>query len=252
MHNLVAFFESVTNGATLENLNPVTDALVTVTANGRIQLPMDMRLGAVQVLSPNITRARINTPSFRLIALPEIFPTSASGTQEANPPVMWTGWDRLIVPRNDEVGIEISRAGADAQNSFAGLWLSDRFVPAPGGPVTVLRATASVTLTVGTWVQANLTFDQTLPFGRYAVIGMHVECNDCVFARLTFPGNIQYRPGVPALDVATGYVNPQGFRMGAFGLFGEFNSTAQPGAEFLGMAAGAETPVVLLDIIKIG
>lgn len=252
MHNLVAFYASVAQNAALSNLTPVTDPLVTVTANSRVIFPADYRIGAIQGLIVDGSRMRLNTPSMRNIALPELYPIKITADQGTNPVMIGPIWDRMMIPRNDEVGIDVSRAGAGAGDCYAALWVAPQFRPAPNGPVFTMRATASVTLTNGTWVASTLTFDQTLPYGRYAVVGLHVECNDGVFARLTFPGQTQFRPGVPCVEAYGSYTNPQMFRYGAFGLFGEFDSTAQPGMEFLGNVAGAETPTVLLDLVKTG
>lgn len=251
MHNLVAFFKSVAQDAALDNITPVTDPLVTVTANNRVIFPADYMVGAAHVSNLSATRARINTPSFRMIALPEIYPIDDTAAVDVNPPIDGPYWGTLRIPKNDEVGIDISRGGAGAADAFAALWVAERFVPAPQGPIFPMRFTAAVTLTAGTWVQTSLTFDQTLPYGRYAVVGMHVVCNDGMYMRLTFPGQTQYRPGIPCVEAIGDYVNPQVFRKGNFGLFGTFDSTAQPGAEFLGDTAGAETPAGILDLIKV-
>lgn len=252
MHNLVAFYKSVAQDAVLDNLTPVTDPLVTVTANNRVIFPMDYLIGAVQLFGANVQRGRINSPSFRTIALPEIYPVKITADQGTNPVLMLPGWGNFRIPRNDEFGIDVSHGGAGAEDVFAGIWVTDQYRPAPTGPVYTMRATATIVLTVGTWVQGSLTFDQVLPYGRYAVVGMQATVNDGVYARLTFPGNSQYRPGVPCVEAVGSYVNPQTFRFGAFGSFGVFDSTAQPGVEVLGNVAGSEACVFLLDIMKVG
>lgn len=251
MHTLVGFYASVANGAALVNLTPVTDPLVTLTANNRYIFPDDYYIGAAYAFIPNGSRWRLNTPSMRTIALPELYPLNIGTVVPSNPPVVGPIWGTTRVPRNDEVGFDVSRAGAAPADCFGALWVAPRMVPAPQGPVYTMRATASITLTDGTWVAAQLTFDQVLPYGKYAVVGLFVQSAAGVLARLTFPGQTQFRPGVP-VNIATGdYINPQMFRYGNFGLFGIFDSTAQPGIEMIGSAAGAQTPVALLDLVKV-
>lgn len=251
MHNLIAFFKNVAQDAALDNLTPVTDALVTVTANNRVIFPMDYRIGAINAVILDGSRMRINTPSLRNVALPEVYPIKITAEQGTNPVMVGPMWNTLTIPRNDEFGFDVSRAGAGAGDCYAGLWVSDAFRPAPGGPIITIRATSTIVLTNGTWVQGALTFDQTLPYGRYACVGMQATCGDAMYARLTFPGQTQYRPGVPCVEAFGSYVNPQMFRMGNFGLFGQFDSTAQPGLEVLGHTAGSEAGVYLLDLIKV-
>lgn len=250
MFNLVAMFANVAQNADLTNLTPVTDPLVTV-QNSRFIFPFQADIGCMLVNIPDGSRARINTPSMRSVALPEIYPTKVTAENGTNPPIQGPMWGTLRIPMNDEFGIDVSRAGAGAADCYAGLWYAPSRTPAPGGPVITLRTTATLTLTVGTWVVGNLTFDQALPYGRYAVVGMQATVGDAMFARLAFPGQTQYRPGVPVVEAYGSYVNPQVFRMGEFGLFGVFDSTAQPLIEVLGHTAGAEAGVYLLDLIKI-
>jgi hypothetical protein len=252
MHNLVAFYGSVAQDAVLVNLPPVSDPLVTISANNRVIFPMDYRIGCLQVVGEAVQRARLNSPSFRLIALPEIYPLKVTAEQGTNPVLMLPSWQSMSIPRNDETGIDVSHGGAGANDVFAALWVTGQFVPAPSGPVYTMRATATLTLTAGTWVGGTLAFDQVLPYGRYTVVGMQATVGDAMYARLTFPGNVQFRPGVPVVEAVGSYVNPQQFRFGAFGSFGTFDSTAQPGIEVLGHTAGAEAGVYLLDLIKVG
>lgn len=251
MFNLVACYASVAQDAALTNLTPVTDPLVTI-QNSRFIFPSNVEIGAVLVNVPDGSRARINTPSLRNIALPELYPAKITAENGTNPPLVGPMWGTLRIPQNDEFGIEVSRAGAGAADSFAGIWYAPGRTPAPQGPIITMRATATIVLTVGTWVAGALTFDQSLPYGRYAVVGMTAIVGDAMFARLAFPGQTQYRPGVPVVEAYGSYVNPQVFRMGAFGLFGQFDSTAQPLVEVLGHTAGSEAGVYLLDLIKIG
>lgn len=251
MFNLVAFFKSVAQDAALDNITPVSDPLVTISANNRVIFPEDYQVLAAHGNLPDATRFRLNTPSMRIIALPELYPFKPSAAAGTNPPLVLPGDTAIRIPRNDECGLDVSRGGAEAANCYAGLWVAPRRMPAPVGPIYTMRATASLTLTAGTWVGGTLTFDQILPFGRYAIVGMQATVNDGMYARLTFPGQTQYRPGVPCVEAVGDYINPQVFRYGAFGLFGYFDQTAQPGIEVLGDTAGAETPVILLDLVKV-
>lgn len=250
MHNLVAMYASVAQDAALTNLTPVTDPLITV-QNSRFIFPTQVEIGCILANIPDGSRVRINTPNLRSIALPEVYPVKTTAENGTNPPIQGPMWGTLRIPMNDEFGLDVSRAGAGAADCFAAIWYAPARTPAPGGPIISLRATFTATLTVGTWVNSALTFDQSLPYGKYACVGMQSTCGDAMFTRLAFPGQTQYRPGVPNIEAYGSYVNPQVFRMGQFGLFGVFDSTAQPSVEVLGHTAGAESGVVLLDLIKV-
>lgn len=62
MHNLVAFYESITNGSTYTAVNAVTDQSQTVSANGAFIFPANQRILGAHVSGVNLTAARINTP----------------------------------------------------------------------------------------------------------------------------------------------------------------------------------------------
>lgn len=250
MHNLVALFANVAQNAALTNLTPVTDALVTV-QNSRFLFPMEAQIGAMNFVIPDGSRVRMNTPTYRTIALPEVYPVKITAEQGTNPVMVGPMWNTLRIPRADEFGIDVSRAGAGAADCFGAIWYAPGFTPASQGPVITMRTTATITLTVGTWVAGNLTFDQAVPNGQYEVVGMQATCGDAMYARLIFPGGINFRPGVPCVEAYGSYTNPQMFRHGNFGSFGRFVSTAQPLIEVMGHTAGAEAGEYLLDLIKV-
>lgn len=251
MFNLVAFYKSQANGVTYDALTAVTDQSQTVSANGKYIFPSNQRVIASHVTGVNLTAARINSPSLRSFLLPEIDPTNAAATIPTRPPIVVYGEGGPTVLRNEEVVVETSRGGADAQPVAAGLWVTDRVVAAPRGPAFTAVASTTNTLVAGSWTLSTLTFNQTLPAGEYAVVGARCVIGDALFARLVFPGMNQYRPGCTVDLAYTSFVQPDYFRRGAVGLWGKFISTAQPNIEVFGLVAGAETGAVYLDLIKL-
>lgn len=251
MHTLAALYKSVANGATYDDLTAVTDQALTVSANGKYILRNDQRIRLSHVSGVNLTAARIDAPSLRAFLLPEIDPTNPAATIPTRPPVVDYGDGGPLILRNEELTVEVSRGGADAQPVFAGLWITDKPTPAPRGQQFTALATGSNTLVLGGWSLGQLTFNQTLPAGRYAVTGLRVVCGDAAFARLVFPGQNDYRPGCIVDSAYSNFVQPSYFRNGALGKFGEFESTAQPSLEVFGLVAGAETLAAYLDLIRI-
>lgn len=251
MHTLVAFYESITNGSTNVEVNGVLDQSMTLDAANRFQSPWLGQVRAAHVHGVNLSAARINAPSLRTIALPEIYPAAPAADIAANtgPIVMGDRGPRLQ-PQESFI-IEVSRAGADAQPVLGALWISPQIIPAAAGPAITVRATASPTIVAGSWVLASITFDQVLPAGTYEVVGLAVVCNDCSYARLVYPGVSQFRPGVVVQDAYGDYPWTPEFRFGRFGSFGRFVHNAPPSIEFLGDTAGAESAVVYLDVIKV-
>lgn len=251
MHGIAAFYESQTNGVTYDALSVVVDQSLTPAQSQGYQFPKNYRVLAAFVMGVNLTAARINSPSLRNFVLPEITPGLPSATVTTRPPITDYRGQGPVVLANESVVVETSRGGADAQPVLAALWITDRFTPAPGGQIFTCVATTTNTLIAGAWTLSALTFNQTLPSGRYAVVGMEVVCGDAAMARLVFPGQNQWRPGC-VVDLAYGnIITPPIFRYGYMGMFGEFMNTAQPQVEIFGLVAGAETATVYLDLIKV-
>lgn len=251
MHTLAAFYKSVTNGSVYDDLTAVTDQALTVSANGKYILRNDQRILKAHVSGINLSAARIDAPSLRAFMLPEIEPANAAATIPTRPPIVDYGSHGPLILRNEELTIEVSRAGADAQPVFGALWITDRVTPAPSGQQFTSVATGSNTLIAGQWNLNQLTFNQTLPAGEYAVTGLRVVCGDAAFARLVFPGQNDYRPGCTVDSAYTNFTQPDYFRKGAMGLLGKFVSTAQPSLEVFGLVAGAESLTAYIDLIRL-
>jgi hypothetical protein len=127
------------------------------------------------------------------------------------------------------------------------VWLSDGPQAPISGNIFTIRATSAITLSSGIWVNGNLTFNQVLPAGRYAVVGMRVRGANLVAARLVFPAQF-HRPGVLAV-ASIGNVDPYWPRFGRMGSFGEFENTVPPTLDALGVTDTVQT--LLLDLIQV-
>lgn len=251
MHGIAAYYESQTNGSVYDPLAVVVDQSLTPAQSQGYQFPKNMRLLASFAMGINLTAARVNSPSLRNFILPEIIPTVAAATVPTRPAIVDYRQQGPTVLANESVVVETSRGGADAQPVTGAFWFTDRFTPAPGGPVFTATASFTNTLIAGNWTLSALTFNQTLPAGQYAVVGLDVTCGDSALARLVFPGQNMWRPGCVTNLAYGNLIQPPIFRNGYMGLFGTFFNTAQPQLEVFGLVAGAETGAAYLDLIKI-
>lgn len=252
MHGIAAFYETQTNGLTYDPLNVVVDQSLTPAQSQGYIFPANYRVLGAFVMGANVTAARINAPSLRQLALPEIYPALASATVTSRPPFVDYNQQGPIIMQNEAVVIETSNGGGAPAVVHGALWITDRFTPAPGGQIFTLVATATITLVAGAWTLGTLTFNQTLPTGEFTVVGMECIFPTSSIARLVFPGQNQWRPGC-LIDLAYGnMVQPSYFRMGRMGMFGKFRNTAQPQVEVFGLTAGAQTGTIMIDVIKTG
>jgi hypothetical protein len=251
MHNLIAFYESITNNSTYTEVNGVLDQSMSLDSNSRFIMPGNWKILGAYGMGINLSAFRLSAPSLRTMFLPEIYPANDT----ADVPVLdaivnYAQYGPRLV-QNEPLIVECSRAGADAQPVIGGIWIAPDFTPAPRGPAYTARFTFTLTIVAGSWVLGALTQDQTLPAGDYEVVGMACVCNDATFARLVFPGVSQLRPGVLVNDAYGDLTLTDPFRFGRFGTFGRFSNTAIPAIEVLGDTAGAETGAVYLDLIKV-
>lgn len=252
MMTLVAGFESMTNGVVYQEVNGVIDQSMTLDAAFRFAAPGNWQVMAAYAMGINMSAARINAPSMRGFILPEIYPTNPTAdVPTGDGPIVWGPRGPRFAPQEYFI-VEISRAGADAQPCLWGLWIGPDVTLAQVGPTFTAVATATAVIVAGAWVLATLSFNTTLPAGRYQVTGMAVVANDSTFARLVFPGMAQYRPGVVVQDTYGDKPWSQAFRYGGMGSWGEFLHNAPPQIEVLGDTAGSEPVTVYLDLIKVG
>lgn len=251
MFTLVAGYESMTNGVTYQEVNGVIDQSMTLDAAFRFAAPGNWQIMAAYAMGINLSAARINAPSMRSFILPEIYPTNPTAdVPSGDGPIVWGQRGPRFAPQEYFI-VEISRAGSNAQPCLWGIWTGPDMTPAQVGPTFTAVASAAPTIVAGSWVLAALTFNTTLPAGRYQVVGMGVVADNSTFARLVFPGLSQYRPGVVVQDTYGDKPWSQNFRYGGMGQFGEFLHNAPPQMEFLGDTAGAVTATVYLDLIKV-
>lgn len=252
MHIIAAYYKNQTNGVTYDPLTVVTDQALTPAQSQGYQFPKNYKVLTAYVNGVNVLAARINAPSLRNLVLPEIYPANPAVAVPTRPPVVDYDMGGPIVLANESVVVETSSGGAAPGIVSAFLWVTERYTEAPQGPVFTAVASSANTLIAGAWTLSTLTFNQTLPAGQYAVVGMEVVCANAAVARLVFPGVNQWRPGC-VVDTAYGnMIQPGYFRFGRNGLFGTFYNTAQPQVEIFGLTAGAQTATVYLDLIKVG
>lgn len=249
--HLMAFSADLVDSTADQTLTAVADAGWAVNVNGRYIAPFDVQLIGAAVTNDAITRARINSPGLRDLGLPEISPLNVAAAFAAPMPISL--WDSAgpRIRMNDEFGIDAT-IGAATDEVADGCILARKVkLPVPPGERVTIRGTAAQTLVAGAWTIANITFDQQPPVGRYAVIGMQAVCNDASFARLVFPEDQTMRPGAPVGATIAAFNPSLWNRFGNIGEWGRFNSVQLPQLEVFGHTAGAETPAVILDLVRI-
>lgn len=248
MHTLVAFGQSIVQNGALTQINAVPDPHVT-TAGGDIRVPTFASFLVMQAALDNdasAARAQLTSPSLRALFNLDIEPIVPNKVFGSPIEPYWHGDSPIPLVVNESINFFSQNAQAAGVLAYCLLWLADGPVKPVSGSVYTIRATTAIALAAATWVNGPLVFAQSLPYGRYQIVGARARGANLTCARFLFPGAFN-RPGIPACT-AIGNVDFDSARYGQMGIFGEFDSTVPPTVDALGDTDVAQ--VYDLDLIK--
>ncbi len=251
MFTLVAWYQSIDPAGVFTTINAVQDPHVTT--NGvdvRVPKGMGSLIGAQALINDaSGIRAQIRSPSLRQIANVDLEPIVLANVFGSPPEVNYHPANPIPLVEDESLDLAVQSDPAAAADHYGLAWLADGPQDPLAGPVYTLRATTGAVGAVGVWTNTNLVFGDTLPVGRYRVVGMRARALTAVAARLVFVGN-PWRPGVPVVN-AIADLDVGLFRFGRAGAWGEFDQTNPPTVDILG-ATGAGGITALLDLQRLG
>jgi hypothetical protein len=249
VHHLAAFYEDVDPAGALVTIAAVREE--TLFTNGpdlRVPTQLPNIIGAAALGNDaSFARAQVQSPSLRILANLDVEPCVAalvfgSPPEESFWPVTPVG---LTPDEALNFAVESNPAAGEVHHGL--VVLADGPQLPVEGRIFTVRTTGAAALAAGAWVNTNLTFAQTLPAGRYQVVGMRARGTNLVAARLVFPEQVA-RPGVLAVN-ALADQDPYWTRFGRMGVFGEFPHTNPPTLDCLGVTDTSQ--VILLDLIRV-
>jgi len=128
-------------------------------------------------------------------------------------------------------------------------------------PTHIIRGYGDTTLTAKTWTTVTVTWDQDLPKGEYAIVGLKAghyiaAAPLATLARVLIPGNNSWRPGVPSALMEADHEEFQSITAMPFSKFPlmrqvTFPHTNMPNMEYLSNAAITDETVEML-LQKVG
>jgi hypothetical protein len=249
MLHTLAFTKASAGGVTLEDVPGVQDAVFPLNASNHYLAQQDCFIRWAASLSPNSTAAQLDAPHFREVALPAVEPLDI-GTAFTSLPAFCVYTDPyLTLAQNDEFTTRNTDNAGGAIQKYAFVTVSnDKILNVPPGKRYTLRATSTSAAGNKVWGAVSLTFDQTIPVGTYAIIGMDCIGATDLAARCVFP-TFAWRPGCLARTSEAIKPDPL-FRMGRLGEWGRFTNTAPPTVEIFGSAAGV-AHTIIFDVVKV-
>ncbi len=258
MFHLSAYSELVPTGTGFTDVAAVIDQSIT-SRNDHLIFTTPYNLLMSYGMGTALDQARLNVPTLNAVARPQLFPFNQAATVPSRPALQDMREYPMPLPINEEIAIEAAHADAgDVQLTFL-LWLTQgqlsRNLPRGLARLTV-GFTASAAGTAFAWgALANLTFNENLRGGMYAVVGCQVFDAGCLAYRLWFPnGNEQngrrFFPGGLGLQ-AIGNVPEEAFS-GNMGEWGRFNSFEPPQIQVFNTTTAASAQVGKMDLIYLG
>jgi len=244
---LVAWVESQDTGGSLTLTAALADPHIRVVGDDVI-VPALSQLSGYFAWGEYITQAQLSSPSLRKETLLDVSPVDRSPEPSSRPPLHDLFDFPIPLVASEALNALLAEDGTGGQYSGMLAWLSDGPVTPVTGKVFTVRATGTTTLTPYSWTNVSLTFYQTLPAGRYQIIGMRARSTGLIAARLVIPG-YSWRPGVIGFDAASD-IGPDRFRYGKCGVFGEFDHDAPPTVDCLSRSADT-SQVFHFDLLKI-
>lgn len=244
----VAHSEAHSTTLTLTKLTGVTDNHVRVSGDD-VYIPAFNNLVAVYAIGDGLGRAQLDSPSLRDFVKLDIHPVTDASTTSAIPKVQVKATNPVVLATNEGLNASVTMTedpGSLRQNVFT--FLSDGAIAPVSGEIHTVRFTATNVTDEYTWADSTLTFDQTLPVGRYQIVGMEIYGKNLIFARLVPVGSF-WRPGIPG-STATSTEEMTAFRNGNFGVFCEFDQLTPPSLELFA-SADTDDVVGFMDLIKL-
>lgn len=164
----------------------------------------------------------------------------------------WRGDCPISLDTNEALNAYMTCADAGATYGTVGAWLADAPTPPVKGEIwTVYAYNDTLLPVVQTWQNAELTWEDDLPVGRYQIVGARCWMAYGGLFRFVFIGEAARPGGVCSHDQNLQEDPVQ--RLGNMGVWGEFDSTLPPSLDVCTQYDVPEAGVYLrIDLIKIG
>lgn len=250
MFHLCGFYEDI-DTAVMAYITAIPDPMLRIVGDDLVVPDGMNQLMGCFPFGTTITQAQLLSPSLRRLALQDISPVNegAEPVDTQFPAVFHDWFERPItLDISEALNAQINQALGAAEDETVFVWMGSGMDPLPAGQMFTVRCTNTTTLVAYTWTNGALTFSQTLPAGRYALVGARACSAGLCGFRFVFP-KAGWRPGGIGID-DVGDQDILRFRYGNAGLWGEFEHDLPPTVDFWSVS-GDTAQTVHLDLIQI-
>lgn len=243
----LAAYQVLTVANTMTNLAGLVDQVLTRSQTSNVYLlPTKMQCMAGVGMGATLSRLQMTSPTLRQVNILNFRPPIPALQPASNSQVMWYGDQPLMLPALEELQPAALDTGAEVVTFL--LWLADTVMPVPPGQILKIRATSTTHAVANTWTLLQMTLDNALPAGQYALVGSEHISATGIAHRWQIPGQL-LRPGVMSHQ-ALSDIQDVRFAQRRLGTFGNFVQTALPQPEVLCTAADV-THELYLDIVPL-
>ncbi|MEM2567258.1 MAG: hypothetical protein QXH20_02150 [Candidatus Bathyarchaeia archaeon] len=250
MYTTVAYFQSLPPNSPPTPITPVPDPHVRVEgANIIVPEGMNFYLGA-RLIAVDYSVARLDAPSLRRFMYHWFAEVSGSTTTDLTVPFDERFYSPLPLDNFEPLRVVVDNINpTQSRNRIAVVFIGDGPQTPVTGDIYTVKATGSGTIKAMSWSNVSLSFTDTIPAGRYQLVGASIADDNMVAIRFVFVGQ-SWRPGVLGRSA---FSAPEHniFRHGRIGVLGEFPHDQPPTVDVL---AGVDMSsiTVFLDLIKVG
>jgi hypothetical protein len=238
----VSAYSANTFGVTSFDSAALTDGIMTI-SNGHFLPNTPMQLYGGWFGGANLTRVVLQTPKTRQVVPPVLLPIQASLLPPDRPHFFDRRRQPLTLNAVEEVQILMNIGGAANAFNYGILFWGPSMEAAPSGDIYTLHGVSTTPVTANAWSQVQVTWDQNLPAGTYAVVGSQVQSTNAIAHRFTFKDQV-WRPGFLSVTSVTN-ITEGSYYSGGWGLLGKFNTYTMPIIEVLANAADAAHDICL-------
>lgn len=202
----------------------------------------------VYAVGANIDDVQLQAPSLLRNTYCDVNPVDPNAEPQSKAPGMMLTENPLTLRETEGLKALSDCNAAAATVSTTIIALSDGPTTPARGEIVTLKAAAAMTTVAGVWNNFQLTLSQTLPVGRYSLVGA-IAIGVTALAFRFVPVGGEHRPGGIAGDTFDAEGLP-GQRFGGWGEWLEFDSQTPPSMEIL--TDGVDTVQdVFMDLIRL-
>jgi len=249
--NVVAFQESQDEAGVYSAEAAVADTIAR-TSGDQLFIPPETPslFGAYAATGGTVEGAAyLSAPSLLRVSRYDIYPCQEGIKPSGDESIRLHPLSPLVLAKYEPTECRLKSDPAAAEVHTVLMFLAEGPLAPVTGEIHPVKFTAAITETVGAWKAGDISFDTTLPVGKYRCVGAMIWGTSGVAFRF-IPKGFAVRPGFISSSSEGNHGNPLQ-RYGGLGVWFEFDSLAPPQLEWLAVATSGTAQTGVMDLLKV-